>query len=81
MKKFWLAVTIKDKIDEKDADSFYSYAVSVTEGQNLKSALDSIKGLQFCNVFATKKAAVEVVSMWNDSYKANGTYLFANPGF
>lgn len=81
MKKFWLAVTVKYKFDEEDTGSFYAYAVPVTENQNLKSTLDSIKGLQFCNIFATKRAAVEVTTMWNDSYKENGTYLFAEPEF
>ncbi len=30
---------------------------------------------------STKKEAAELVTAWNDAYKANGEYLFDSPAF
>ena len=50
-------------------------------GENLKFALDCIGGLQVAHLCSPKKEAAELVTAWNDAYKANGEYLFDSPAF
>lgn len=85
MKRFYIAVTIKqdrnertfsERIDPNCDPGYCAYVVPVSEQDNLKSVLDSIGGLQHANIFPTRKAAEEVARYWNDGYKANGTYFF-----
>ena len=85
MKRFYIAVTIKqdrnertfyDRINPNYNPGYCAYVVTVSQQDNLKSVLDRIGGLQHANIFPTKKAAEEVARYWNDGYKANGTYFF-----
>ena len=88
MKRFYIAVTIKQDRNERtffertnpNYDPGYcAFVVSCTDQDNLKSVLDRIGGLQYANIFPTKKAAEEVARDWNEGYKANGTYFFDSP--
>lgn len=74
MKNFYFGVVIKE--DGKH----YSYVVKATSNDNLLSKL-KIKNVVAINIFETKKRAEEVVTMWNNSYRANGTYMFDSPSF
>ena len=85
MKRFYIAVTIKQDRNERTFSErtnpnydpgYCAFVVSCTDQDNLKSVLDRIGGLQYANIFPTKKAAEEVARCWNDGYKANGTYFF-----
>lgn len=89
MKQFYLAVTVAQdrnysifKEKQKAPEiGYYAYVVKVSENDNLKSALTTIGGLVHANIMPSKKAAAAVVNTWNNSYKANGTYLFSDPAF
>ena len=73
MNKSYIAVTVKED------ELYYAYIIPITESNNIKYILDGIKGLQWANIFSTKKKAAAVAEMWNQSYKINGTYLFDKP--
>ena len=90
MKKFYIAVTVKQDRNERtfterttaECDpGYYSYVIRCRNTDNLCSVLDRIGGLIQANICETKKRAAELVSLWNDIYKKNGTYLFDNPAF
>ena len=90
MKKFYLAVTVcQDKNESifEQAENrgpepgYYAYVIPVSESDNVKSRLETIGGLVHANICSTKKRADEIVNHWNESYKANGTYLFHAPLF
>lgn len=90
MANFYIVVTVKQDRNEsifeerKTAEynpGYYAYVVKCSESDNLKSVLARIGGLIHANIYSTKKKASEVVSLWNDGYKANGTYLFDVPSF
>ena len=49
----------------------------VSEADNLPCVLSRLQGLTAANLCTSKRAAEDVARLWNDSYKANGTYLFA----
>jgi hypothetical protein len=53
----------------------YAYAVKVSESDNLLSKL-AIKGITAANLCGSRKEAEEVVTIWNESYKLNGSYMF-----
>lgn len=79
MKKYetrhtFIAVTVEEN------NTYYAYVVPVSNSDNLLSKL-KIKGIIYANICRTKKEAQEVVAMWNDCYKANNTYMFADPQF
>ena len=85
MKRFYIAVTIEqdrnertfsERINPNYDPGYCAFVVPVSEQDNLKSVLDRIGGLQYANIFPTKKAAEEVDRYWNEGYKANGTYFF-----
>ena len=69
MKNYYIAVQIKED------DKFYAYAVKVNTMDNLLSKLE-INNIEVANLCDTKKKAQELVSLWNESFKNNGTYLF-----
>lgn len=69
MKRFYIAVT------EKCEGGNYAYWISVTENDNVLTKLNNPR-IIFGNIFNTHKRAAEVAAAWNESYKANGTYLF-----
>lgn len=74
MKHYYVAVTIAE--DNK----YYAYAVPVSPNDNLLCKME-IKGILHANICETKKRAGEIVKLWNDSYRLNGTYMFAYPSF
>lgn len=85
MSKFYLAVTVQQDRNEsiftpsQEAEpnpGYYAYIIPVTESDNIKSVLERVGGLLHANIYPTKKKAAEVVQMWSDGYKNNGTYLF-----
>lgn len=73
--KTWLAVTVT-----KDGKN-YAYAWPVFGSENLVSVLSRFSGLASANICATKKGAAELVTFWNECYKANGSYMFAGGPF
>lgn len=90
MSKIYMAVTVcQDRnettfIPRENAEyspGYYAYVVSCKAGENLKFALDRIGGLRVAHLCSTKKEAAEIVTAWNESYKANGEYLFDSPAF
>lgn len=74
MKSFYIVVTVEEN------KKYYSYVIIVYESENLVRKLN-IPNITHANLFHSKKRAKEVAQSWNDSYKANGTYMFDNPKF
>lgn len=72
MANTYIAVSIEE--DNKN----YAYAIKVTESDNLLGKLE-VKGIKYANICGTKKRASEIVDYWNNGYKQNGTYMFAEP--
>ena len=66
---------------EVEPGKMYAYAVKLSEMDNIKSKLERINGFMYGNVCATKKRAAEMVTGWNEAYKRNGSFAFANPAF
>ena len=90
MSKIYMAVTVcQDRNEttfsprekEEYSPGYYAYVVSCEAGENLKFALDCIGGLRVAHLCSTKKEAEAIVTAWNESYKANGEYLFDSPAF
>lgn len=88
MYKIYLAVTVEQdrnhreftqRPSEEYSPGYYSYVLPCKAGENLKFVLDCIGGLQLAHLCNTKREAEDLVTAWNDSYKANGTYLFDSP--
>lgn len=75
MKFFWIAAVVQEN------GRYYAFTFRVSENDNLKRRLDGVQNLSSANIMPTKKVAHELVAFWNDSFKANGTYLFDEPGF
>lgn len=46
--------------------------------ENLMCTFSSIRGLEAVNVCESKKQAEQIVKLWNDCYRANGTYLYSD---
>lgn len=69
--KVYLVVTVTE--DSKHI----SYVLDIPGSNNLVSVLSGIRGLTSANVCKSRKAAVEIAEYWNESYKANGTYMFS----
>lgn len=75
MKYYWIAA------DTMDNGKHYAFAFRVSENDNLKSRLDGVQNLNAANICQSKKQAAEIVTAWNEGYKANGSYMFADPAF
>lgn len=73
MNKSYIAVTVKEN------NLFYAYIMPIVDGVNIKHTLDGIKGLQWAEIYHTKKKAAAVAEMWNQYYKNNDNCLFAKP--
>jgi hypothetical protein len=69
IKYFYVAVTVCE------SGKYYSYAVKVTQSDNVLSKL-AIKNIVTANICPTKKYAVDLVRKWNECYRTNGTYMF-----
>lgn len=78
-KRFYIAATVQDTFEGEKG--YYAFIIPVTEAENLQSVFDRYKGLLHTNIMPTKKKASEIVRLWNDSYRENGTYLFRNAPF
>lgn len=63
-------------VNDSHANGKYAYSVRLGENDNVCAVLSRVHGLDYANVFQTKKKAAEIVTAWNDAYKANGTYAF-----
>ena len=79
MANFYIAVSVKQDRNEttfterKNPEynpGYYAFVIH---------SLDCIGGIIHANILPTKKRAEEVAQYWNDCYKANGTYFFAEP--
>lgn len=82
MKNFYMAVSVWiESASTDEPGGNYAYMVKFTSNDNLKSVLDRIGGLKAANMCATKKEAKELVEIWNEAYKQNGTYAFDKPVF
>ena len=75
MKYFWIAATVRE------GNRHYACAFRVSENDNLKCRLEGVKNLSSANIMPTKKAACDLANHWNACFKANGTYMFDDPGF
>lgn len=71
MKRYYIAIQAKQ--DGKN----YAYAIGVTEATNIAYALKNQKDTTAANICATRKEADQVVNVWNEGFKANGSYLYA----
>lgn len=71
MKNFWIAADVEEN------GKYYAFAFKVSEYDNLKCRLAGIQNLYNANIMPSKKAALKIVSVWNDAHKANGNYMFA----
>lgn len=74
MKNFYIAVQIKED------DKFYAYAVKVAGYDNLLSKLE-IPNIITANICQSKKEAESWIKCWNDTWKADNRYMFANAPF
>lgn len=72
MKKIYIAVTIEEN------GKYYSYTMPIATGMNIISKLDGIRNAKVLHLCESKRKADELTTFWNNSYKANGTYLFDN---
>ena len=82
MKNFYMAVSVVvESTLTDDPGGNCAYIVKFTSSDNLKSVLDRIGGLKAANMCATKKEAKELVDVWNEAFKQNGTYAYSDPTF
>ena len=70
MKNTYIAISVKEE------NKHFAYVLKVSNSDNLIYQL-KIKGIECANICESKKKAEETVSIWNDSYKNNGTYAFS----
>ena len=70
MNRYYIAVT------EKHDNKHIAYVIKATSSDNLLSKLSN-PHLIYASAYDTLKKAGEVAEMWNQSYRDNGTYLFA----
>lgn len=71
--KIWIAYIVEEN------GKFYSYAEGIRAGNNLLNYLTRGKNLKVAHVCLNKKDAANLVTIWNDGFKANKTYLFDDP--
>lgn len=62
----------------KNEDGMYAYAQRIPMNHNLASFVKDFPDLEYMNSCTTMKKAKETAQAWNDSFKANGTYMFAD---
>jgi hypothetical protein len=74
MKRFYIAVTIAEN------DKYYAYGVPVSQNDNVLSKL-KIDGILQANICETKTKCREIVNLWNESYRLNGTHMFEGGPF
>ena len=82
MKNFYMTVSVVVESTLTDSPGGNcAYMVKFTSSDNVKSVLDRIGGLKAANMCATRQEAKELVEIWNEAYKQNGTYAFSNLAF
>lgn len=69
----WIVATDYDGDKPYYSKKFFSYAMRLSGGSELKGQLDGVKHAHLCG---TKKEAYRLANLWNKSYKANGTYMY-----
>ena len=74
MRRFYIAVTIAEN------GKYYAYGVPVSQSDNVLSKL-KIDGILFANICETKTKFREIVNLWNESYRLNGTHMFEGSPF
>lgn len=70
MNRYYIAVT------EQHDNKHIAYVIKATSSDNLLSKLSN-PHLIHANAYGTRKKAAEVAEMWNQSYRSNGNYLYA----
>lgn len=55
---------------------FYSFVVPVRTGENIKPILERYKNIPVLHLCESRKQADDLVTDWNEGYKANGKYIF-----
>lgn len=68
-----------DEVDENG--NRYAHARKLGEGTNLVKFCKDYPNIDIMKLCRTKKEAFEIVKAWNEVYKANGCYMFANAPF
>lgn len=71
MKRYWFVLSTKTP-DGK----LYASASSFTTQDNLSWQFDPAFGTVTANICETKKQAEAIATMWNETYKRNGTYAY-----
>ena len=74
MKYYYIAVTTTEK------GKNYSHVLKLSEYDNILARL-KLPGIVSANICKSKKEAADLVTYWNNFYRANGTYLFDCPSF
>ena len=70
MKKIFIAAqTVKD---EKN----YAFVIPIKTGENLNPILSRYANTPVFCLCESRKQADDLVIMWNQSFKSNGTYMF-----
>ena len=76
MKYFYYAIE-REKVNSETGESYYiADVIRVAQSQNLLSVLNRFKDLISVTPAATKKAAVNMVNVWNEGFYNNGCYMF-----
>lgn len=75
-KTFYAALQITDGRGKK-----YAYVLPISATDNLHQLLQTQKGLMAAYMCASRNVAEKFVNDWNAEYRAEGTYMFAEPLF
>ena len=70
MKKYYYVIS------ETENGKNNAFALTVDDSNNLLSIFKQHKNATIIQPCESKKKAEEFADFWNESYKANGTYLF-----
>lgn len=70
MKNFYYAVNTEEN------GKICAFVIKASINDNLAKLFAGYKNLITINACHTKKRAEELCDLWNEHYKANGTYLF-----
>lgn len=76
---FYLAAHVQQTENQEIKD--YAYIIIAHNTDNVLSVIGKCNGLKALNLCDTKKEAVRIVTCWNDTFKSNGTYMFADGPF
>ena len=69
-------------ISRKNESGMYAFAHRIPMNNNIASFVKDFPNIEWMNACPTKKRACEIAEAWNEQFKANGTYMFADePNF